>query len=159
MLRLVLSLTFFLVILASSTNAFLRAWSSGPCFASVRSSLRASDGKDKGGGIFKGIGNFFQELDAFMDDATARRLGNGAAFYGKRKSNFYGTDDKNRKIDRDTPDPTEDYQGPTTTGLFMWMPDEDGEMRPVTRMKQRNIERNPKYWDRVYDRDQSKRGE
>src|SRR6056300_765810 len=31
---------------------------------------------------------FFEELDAFVDDATSRRLGNGAQYYGKRKSSF-----------------------------------------------------------------------
>ena len=39
------------------------------------------------GGIFGAIGNFFDELDAFVDDATSRRLGNGAIFlwcYGAR---------------------------------------------------------------------------
>ena len=35
-----------------------------------------------------------------MDDATSRRLGNGAAFYGKRKSSFYGENDVNRKTDK-----------------------------------------------------------
>ena len=43
------------------------------------------------------FGNFFQELDNFVDDATSRRLGAGAAFYGKRKSSFYGENDSNRK--------------------------------------------------------------
>ena len=40
------------------------------------------------------------------DDASARRLGAGASFYGKRKSNFYGEGDKMKKADRDTYDPT-----------------------------------------------------
>ena len=71
----------------------------------------------------------------------ARRLGNGAAFYGKRRSNFYGSDDKNKKRDKKVFDPTEDYQGPSTSGFFKWMPDDDGEMRPVTRMKNQVIER------------------
>ncbi len=44
--------------------------------------------------------NFFEELDAFVDDATSRRLGNGAQYYGKRKSSFYGKDDANRKKDK-----------------------------------------------------------
>ena len=92
-------------------------------------------------GIFKAIGEFFEELDAFMDDASARRLGNGAAFYGKRKSSFYGKDDKMRKMDKNTVDPTEDYQGPSNAGYFQWMPDENGEMRPVTRMKNRIVEK------------------
>ena len=37
-------------------------------------------GKDDGnplGGFFQGVSNFFAELDAFVDDASARRLGNG----------------------------------------------------------------------------------
>ena len=109
-------------------------------------------GKDDGnplGGFFQGVSNFFAELDAFVDDASARRLGNGmrvlwnqndiflrlasylicliavlfsgAAFYGKRKSNFYGESDKMRKADRDVADPLEDYQGPTNTGMFKWV--------------------------------------
>jgi hypothetical protein len=82
-----------------------------------------------------------------------RRLGNGAAFYGKRKSNFYGEQDKNRKTDREQADPTEDYQGPDNAGYFQWAPDEDGQMRPVTRMKNQIVERNPKYWDRVYEKE------
>lgn len=44
--------------------------------------------------------NFFEELDALVDDATSRRLGNGAQYYGKRKSSFYGKDDVNRKRDK-----------------------------------------------------------
>lgn len=99
-----------------------------------------------------GVSKFFAELDAFVDDASARRLGNGAAFYGKRKSSFYGSEDKNKKADRDVPDPTEDYQGPTNTGMFVWIQDEEtGQMKPATRMKKKVIERNPKFWDRVYD--------
>ena len=47
--------------------------------------------------------NFFEkllkELDNFADDAMGRRLGQGAKFYGKRKSNFYGEDDPLRKSD------------------------------------------------------------
>lgn len=44
--------------------------------------------------------NFFEELDAFVDDATSRRLGNGAQYYGKRKSSFYGEGDANRKTNK-----------------------------------------------------------
>lgn len=47
----------------------------------------------------------------------------------------------------------EDYQGPTNTGLFKWMPDENGQLRPVTRRGEKNLERNPNYWDRVYDKE------
>ena len=46
------------------------------------------------------FGNFFEELDAFVDDATSRRLGAGAQYYGKRKSSFYGANDANKKKDR-----------------------------------------------------------
>lgn len=53
--------------------------------------------KQSGGGLFSGVSNFFAELDAFVDDASARRLGAGAKFYGKRKSSFYGKDDKMKK--------------------------------------------------------------
>ena len=53
--------------------------------------------KKQKGGLFSGVSNFFAELDAFMDDASARRLGRCASFYGKRKSSFYGEDDKMKK--------------------------------------------------------------
>jgi hypothetical protein len=33
-----------------------------------------------GGGFFRGVKNFFEELDAFVDDASARRLGAGAQY-------------------------------------------------------------------------------
>ena len=72
-----------------------------------------------GGGFFDAIGDFFNELDAFVDDATSRRLGSGSAFYGKRKSSFYGKNDKNRKTDRDMPDPAEDYQGACELPLLL----------------------------------------
>lgn len=78
--------------------------------------------------------NFFEELDAFVDDATSRRLGNGAQYYGKRKSKFYGKDDSNKKKDSTVFDPTEDYRGPSNAGYFQWLQDpETGEMKPVTR--------------------------
>lgn len=106
------------------------------------------DGEPKKEGFFE---KFFTDLDDFIDDATSRRLGAGAAFYGKRKSRFYGNDDTGRKRDRSVPDPTEDYQGPSQSGYFKWMPDEEtGQLKPVTRLKGKNIERNPKFWDRVY---------
>ncbi|EEC50947.1 predicted protein [Phaeodactylum tricornutum CCAP 1055/1] len=138
-----------LLSLAHTTYAFVsRPASKGSRISNIQCFEQK---KEEGGGFFRGVSSFFKELDAFMDDATARRLGNGAAFYGKRKSNFYGEQDKNRKRDRSMSDPMEDYQGPTNAGYFQWMPDEDGQMRPVTRMKEQIIERNPKYWDRVYD--------
>lgn len=57
----------------------------------------SADEEPKKKGFFQ---NFFEELDAFVDDATSRRLGNGAQYYGKRKSSFYGKDDVNRKADK-----------------------------------------------------------
>lgn len=105
----------------------------------VKNALMLADGK--GNSFFDAVGNFFQELDNFMDDASARRLGNGAAFYGKRKSNFYGDNDSMKKSDPQSFDPTEDYRAPSTGGYFQWMPDENGQMRPVTRMKNRVVER------------------
>ena len=45
-------------------------------------------------------------------------------------------------------DPLEDYRGPNTAGYFQWQRDEDGQMRPVTRMKGKNIERNPRFWEK-----------
>lgn len=91
--------------------------------------------------IGSGISNFFQELDNFVDDATSRRLGAGQAFYGKRKSSFYGSDDEGKKKDPTKFDPSEDYRGPSSSGYFQWMPDENGQMIPVTRLKGQNVER------------------
>jgi len=86
--------------------------------------------------------NFFEELDAFVDDATSRRLGNGAQYYGKRKSSFYGKDDSNKKKDSTVFDPSEDYRGPSNAGYFQWLQDpETGEMKPVTRMKNKVVEK------------------
>lgn len=47
----------------------------------------------------------------------------------------------------------EDYQGPKNAGYFQWMKDEDGMMRPVTRMKNQNVERNPTFWDKAFKDD------
>ena len=132
-------------------------------------------------GIFDKVGEFFEELDAFVDDATARRLGNGSKFYGKRRSNFYGEKDKDRKKDRKVADPTgrwafenwimkdypikthehtfiliatEDYQGPSSSGFFKWMPDENGQMRPVTRMKEKALDK-PGMCDKIYGENES----
>jgi len=94
-----------------------------------------------------------EEVDAFVDDATNRRMGNGAAFYGKRKSEFYGKDDIKKKKNKNAPDPLEDYQGPKKSGYFQWVKDDDGMMRPVTRMKGQNVERNPSFWDKAFKDD------
>jgi hypothetical protein len=60
-------------------------------------------------GVFDKMSEFFDELDAFVDDATSRRLGAGAAFYGKRKSKFYGEKDTGRKSDPTVADPTGEF--------------------------------------------------
>ncbi len=70
-----------------------RRFSLAPC--SARGRDEDEDEAEEKGGFFAGFVRFFEELDAFVDDASARRLGNGSAFYGKRKSKFYGEDDKN----------------------------------------------------------------
>ena len=62
------------------------------------------DQKEKEKPLTEKISNFFtsfnEELDAFTDDAINRRFGNGAKFYGMRKSNMYGSDDPMRKRNR-----------------------------------------------------------
>jgi len=149
--------TTILVVLALCANNLLvvcRAFAPSAISNRPATQLAASGGKEKRG-FLQGVSDFFQELDNFIDDASARRLGNGAAFYGKRKSSFYGKNDKYRKVDAQTPDPMEDYQAPSTGGYFQWMPDEDGQMRPVTRMKNKVVERNPNFWDKVYEKDEN----
>lgn len=69
----------------------------------ARSSI---DGTSAVYGVLDKMSEMLAELDAFVDDATSRRLGAGSSFYGKRKSNFYGADDKGRKKDKAVPDPT-----------------------------------------------------
>jgi len=100
--------------------------------------------EEKKGNFFS---NFFKELDAFVDDATARRLGNGAAYYGKRKSSFYGEKDAMKKSDRDIADSAEDYMV-TAGGNYKWVEDEDGRMIPVSRLKNKNLEKPSSLWGR-----------
>ena len=103
--------------------------------------------KEGGGGFFGALGNMFEELDAFMDDATARRLGNGAAYYGKRKSSFYGEKDAMKKSDKDVTDSAEDYMV-TSGGNYKWITDENGQLRPVSRMKNTIVEKPAAFWGR-----------
>lgn len=103
--------------------------------------------KNEKRGIFGAISNFFEELDAFVDDATARRLGNGAAYYGKRKSSFYGSDDSMKKQDKDVSDSAEDYMV-NSGGNYKWMTDENGQLRPVSRNKNRILEKPKEFWGR-----------
>mmetsp|Transcript_20345 Transcript_20345/g.29420 ORF Transcript_20345/g.29420 Transcript_20345/m.29420 type:complete len:152 (+) Transcript_20345:140-595(+) len=143
----------FLAILGLS-SAFTTPSPSISRTAITTTTTRTTSLNENKGGLFGPIQNFFEELDAFVDDATSRRLGAGSAFYGKRKSNFYGDEDTGKKQDRSTPDPTEDYQGPSNSGYFQWARDENGQMRPITRLKGKNIERNPSFWDRTYAEDE-----
>lgn len=130
-----------------STTAF--APLSNPLQCRSRTQLYQEEEKE--GGPFGFVSNFFEELDAFVDDATNRRMGNGAAFYGKRKSEFYGKEDVRKKKNKNMPDPLEDYQGPKKSGYFQWKKDENGMLRPVTRgKKQTVIERNPNFWDKAF---------
>jgi len=132
---------------ALSTTAFAPLTNPSRC----RSHTQLYQEEEKDGGPSGFFSNFFEELDAFVDDATNRRMGNGAAFYGKRKSEFYGKEDVRKKKNKNKPDPLEDYQGPKKSGYFQWKKDEDGMLRPVTRgKKQTNIERNPSFWDKAF---------
>lgn len=146
---LLLSLSTTLLQAFSPTNINI---SPSTAKATTKSSTELFAEGEKKKGFF---GSFFDELDAFVDDATNRRLGNGAAFYGKRKSAFYGEEDFMKKVDKSVPDPLEDYQGPKKAGYFQWMMDEEtGQMKPVTRMKKVNIERNPNFWDKAFKDDE-----
>ena len=112
---------------------------------STTTSLNAEQKKKKKKGNF--FTNMFEELDAFMDDATARRLGHGAAYYGKRKSSFYGAEDKMKKSDRDISDSEEDYMI-NAGGNYKWVKDENGINRPVSRMKGNSLEKKESLWGR-----------
>ena len=74
---------------------------------------------------------FLQELDNFADDAVGRRLGNGAKFYGKRKSSFYGEDDDLRKKKPNAADQEEDYSGPGGGSYFVLSKERDEQGRPL----------------------------
>ena len=88
---------------------------------------RAMKAKKKTGGFdpLGALKRFGKGLDDFVDDAMDRKLGNGAEFYGKRKSNFYGADDPMKSDGRGG----DQYQGPVGGGYFK----RDAEGRPVTR--------------------------
>lgn len=136
-----LALVFVISVAKTAVSAFSPSAKSASSTSALGMANQEEPEQDNGG-IFGAIGNFFDELDAFVDDATSRRLGNGAAFYGKRKSSFYGKDDSNKKKNRNVFDNTEDYRGPAKAGYFQWMMDEEtGEMKPVSRLKKRNLEK------------------
>jgi len=60
-----------------------------------------------------------------------RRLGNGASFYGKRKSSFYGEDDSNRKADPVVFSEEEDWRGPGGGSYFVLSKECDEQGRPL----------------------------
>mmetsp|Transcript_22582 Transcript_22582/g.75881 ORF Transcript_22582/g.75881 Transcript_22582/m.75881 type:complete len:155 (-) Transcript_22582:318-782(-) len=98
----------------------------------VRSTIMLSDSEEKPGFL----GRLSQGLDDFIDDAIMRKLGNGASFYGKRKSNFYGKNDPMKKSDPRVADTKEDYRGNAGGSYFVW--DKEWDMaltRKQARMK------------------------
>jgi hypothetical protein len=90
-------------------------------------------------------------IDNFADDAVGRRLGNGAKFYGKRKSSFYGEEDELKKKDPDAFDPEEDFTGPAGASYFVLSKDRDDQGRPMgflTRQEARALKEKEEseYW-------------
>ena len=81
-----------LVVYVTSVAAFVPVSREGMLFGSNGSISSKSRSK------LNLFDKFFEELDNFIDDATSRRLGAGASFYGKRKSNFYGENDSQKKV-------------------------------------------------------------
>jgi len=77
------------------------------------------------------MAKLLEEVDRFADDAMGRRLGNGASFYGKRKSSFYGEDDSNRKADPDVFSEEEDWRGPGGGSYFVLSKECDEQGRPL----------------------------
>ena len=72
-----------------------------------------------------------EEVDNFADDAMGRRLGNGAKFYGKRKSSFYGEDDEDKKKDPNAADASEDFSGPMGGSFYYLSKEKDDQGRPM----------------------------
>ena len=70
-------------------------------------------------------------MDNFADDAMGRRLGNGAKFYGKRRSSFYGEEDELRKKEPSVYDAEEDYSGPQGGSFFLLSEERDEQGRPM----------------------------
>jgi len=95
-----LALISFLVAGAQAFNSFQLQ----TCRSATQGlNMAVDENSEKKGNFFS---NFFQELDNFVDDATSRRLGAGQAFYGKRKSSFYGEDDSGKKKNPNKFDPS-----------------------------------------------------
>ena len=94
------------------------------CFRSTKQNRRLGNGKS-----FKSIRAVYGFRDVANSMLETFAVAAGAAFYGKRKSNFYGEGDRMKKENPTTPDPLEDYQGPSQAGYFQWQRDEEGQMR------------------------------
>lgn len=99
------------------------------------------------------------QLDKFADDATSRRLGNGAKFYGKRKSSFYGEDDGERATGADG----EEYSGPMGGSYFVLSKEKDEQGRPMgflTRQEARELARKEEEekWEQVRRSDELRDG-
>mmetsp|Transcript_26466 Transcript_26466/g.52724 ORF Transcript_26466/g.52724 Transcript_26466/m.52724 type:complete len:90 (-) Transcript_26466:150-419(-) len=66
----------------------------------------------------------------------------GPSTTAKEKVHFTAKMTPKKKVDRKQFDPTEDYRGPSNAGYFKWKVDEEtGEVFPVTRLKEKNIEK------------------
>ena len=87
---------------------------------------------------------FLQEIDNFADDAVGRRMGNGAKFYGKRKSSFYGEDDAMKKTDSQLADAEEDYSGPAGGSYFVLSEERDEQGRPMEFLTRQEARRRAK---------------
>jgi hypothetical protein len=99
-----------------------------------RAAVRAGDGSDGSPQKPNFFGRLMQGLDDMVDDALDRKLGNGASFYGKRKSNFYGSRDGMKKSDPRKANPEEDYRGNKGGSYFVWDKDLDA---PLTKKQAR----------------------
>lgn len=64
-----------LALVATTLLAACRAFAPHAVLSRPATQLSASS--DEKRGFLQGVSNFFEELDNFIDDASARRLGNG----------------------------------------------------------------------------------
>ncbi|KAG8462882.1 hypothetical protein KFE25_001655 [Diacronema lutheri] len=79
--------------------------------------MDGADGGERKPGFFARLAQGFDDI---VDDALDRKLGNGASFYGKRKSNFYGAADTMKKADPRKRNDEEDYKGNAGGSYFIW---------------------------------------
>ena len=115
------------------------------CSAFVAPLSATTDSARSGGALrMNFFEKFLQEVDNFADDAMGRRLGNGAKFYGKRRSSFYGEDDELKKADPQQFDAEEDYSGPAGGSFFLLSEERDEQGRPMgflTRKEARELKK------------------